>query len=186
MNEKEMTMLTLEKTLLIIVDVQGKLAQLMYKKEPLFGQLQKIVKGAKVLGLPILWLEQNPKGLGPTIPEVADLMEGIQPISKFCFSCCGNEDFMQALKASKRSQVLIAGIEAHICVYQTAADLVKKGYGVQVVSDAVSSRTEQNLKIGLDKAKEAGAALTSVETALFELIRVAEGPAFKKLIQIVK
>jgi len=179
-------MLELKNTVLIIVDVQGKLANLMHKKEVLFENLQKIIKGAKILGIPVLWAEQNPQGLGPTIPEVATLLSDIQPISKIEFSCCGSEHFVKALKELKRKQVLIAGIEAHICVYQTAIDLIGLGYEVQIVADAVSSRTEGNKKIGLDKTRDAGATLTSIETALFELLKVAEGEKFKEILKIVK
>ena len=179
-------MLVLEKTALIIVDVQGKLAHLMYRKEPLFENLRKIIKGARILGIPILWAEQNPEKLGPTIPEIADLLSDIQPISKLNFSCCGNDRFLQALKASKREQFLVAGIETHVCVYQTAVDLVGLGYEVQIVSDAVSSRTMENKEVGLQKLREAGAPLTSTETALFELLKVAEGKQFKEILKIVK
>jgi nicotinamidase-related amidase len=102
------------------------------------------------------------------------------------FSCCQNDRFASALKALNRKQVLIAGIEAHICVYQTAVDLVGLGYEVQVVADAVSSRQIENKEIGLQKMKAFGISLTSVETALFELLKVAEGEQFKKIIKIVK
>ena len=179
-------MLSAEKALLVVIDVQGKLAQLMSGKEALFANLQRCIRGAKVLGLPILWLEQNPEGLGPTIPEVAGLLAGIQPISKFCFSCCGNEQFLQALRASGRKQVLITGIETHVCVYQTSSDLVRLGYEVQVVADAVSSRTAENRQIGLDRIKAAGGTVTSTEMALFEMLKEAKGDKFKEILKAVK
>lgn len=179
-------MLELKNTVLIIVDVQGKLANLMHKKEVLFENLQKIIKGAKALGIPILWAEQNPKGLGPTVPEVANLLSNNQPISKMKFSCCGSDHFIKALRELNRKQILIVGIETHVCVYQTAIDLLDSGYEVQIVADAVSSRTEENKRIGLEKTRDAGAALTSIETALFELLRVAEGEKFKEILKIVK
>ncbi|MDI6783939.1 MAG: hydrolase [bacterium] len=179
-------MLKLENTLLIFVDVQGKLAQLMYQKETLFKNLQRIIKGAQILGIPILWVEQNPKGLGATIPEVAQLLINLQPISKLSFSCCGSQHFKRELKALNRNQILIAGIETHICVYQTAVDLLNSGYEIQVITDAVSSRTMENKQIGLEKIRDAGGTLTSVETALFELLKVAEGTKFKEILQIVK
>ena len=179
-------MLTLENTVLVIVDIQGKLAHLMDKEEVLFENLQKIIKGAQILGIPILWAEQNPKGLGPTITEVARLLSNIEPISKLSFSCCGSNHFMQVLKTSNRKQVMIAGIEAHVCVYQTAVDLIDLGYEVKIVADAVSSRTVDNKEIGLEKSRDAGATLTSTEIALFELLRVAEGTKFKEILKIVK
>jgi len=179
-------MLTLENSALIVIDVQGKLARLMYEKEALFENLQKLIKGAQILGIPIIVTEQNPKGLGPTIPEVAHLLSNIQPIPKFSFSCCGDERFLQELKALNRKQVLIAGIEAHVCVYQTAMDLLNSGYEVQIVADAVSSRTAKNRDIGLGKMNSEGAGLTSTETALFELLKVAEGAKFKEILKVVK
>lgn len=179
-------MLSIETTTLLLIDIQGKLAGLMHDKALLFNNLQKLVKGIQVLDIPILWVEQNPAGLGPTIPEVAELLPDVEPISKMSFSSCRNDRFLQALKALNRSQVLIAGIETHICVYQTAADLVDMGLEVQVVTDAVSSRTTANKAIGLQKMTDAGAVLTSVEAALFELLGVADGERFKEIIRIVK
>lgn len=179
-------MLMLDNALLVIVDVQGKLAHTMYEKEALFHNLQKLIAGAQVLEIPVLWVEQNPKGLGPTIAEVAQLLPDLEPIAKLSFSCCGSDRFMRALKAAKRKQVLVAGIETHVCVYQTALDLLDLGYKVEVVADAVSSRTAQNRRIGLEKIREAGASLTSTETALFELLRVAEGLKFKEILKIVR
>lgn len=179
-------MLKRENTILLLIDIQGKLAHLMHAKESLFDSLQKLIKGIQVLDIPILWVEQNPTGLGPTIPEIAALLPDNEPISKMSFSSCREERFLQALKEQNRSQVLVAGIETHICVYQTAADLVAMGVEVQVVTDAVSSRTAENKAIGLQKMTDAGATLTSVETALFELLRVAEGEPFKAILNIVK
>lgn len=179
-------MLKTENTILLLVDIQGKLAHLMHEKELLFDNLQKLIKGVQVLGVPILWVEQNPLGLGPTIPEIADLLPKIEPVSKMSFSSCRNDRFLQALKNLNRRQILVAGIETHICVYQTTADLIDMGYDVHLVTDAVSSRTVANKTIGLQKMCDAGACMTSVETALFELLKVAEGGPFKEIIKIVK
>lgn len=179
-------MLKSKKTALIVIDVQGKLAQLMYAKQTLFENLRKIIKGVQALGVPILWLEQNPEGLGPTIPEVSELLTSIEPISKSSFSGCRNERFVQALKNANRNQVLIVGIEAHVCVYQTAVGLVELGYKVEVVTDAVSSRTIENKKVALQKMRDIGVNLTSTEMALFELLQVAEGEQFKEILKLVK
>jgi nicotinamidase-related amidase len=179
-------MLKIENTTLLIIDIQGNLAHLMHGKELLFKNVQKLIKGIQILGIPILWVEQNPQGLGPTIPEISDILSNIQPISKMSFSSCRNDDFLQALNALNRKQVLVAGIEAHVCVYQTAADIVDIGYEVQVVTDAVSSRNVENKEIGLQRMRDSGVSLTSVETALFELLKVAEGEPFKEILKIVK
>lgn len=179
-------MLKTETTVLLLIDIQGKLAQLMHEKALLFDNLQKLVKGIRVLNIPVLWVEQNPTGLGPTIPEITALLTDLQPIAKMSFSACRNDTFVAALEKAHRRQVLVAGIETHICVYQTAVDLVGMGYEAHVVADAVSSRTPANKAIGLEKMSAAGAALTSVETALFELLAVAQGDAFKAISKIVK
>lgn len=179
-------MLKIENASLLIIDIQGNLAHSMRGKELLFKNTQKLIKGIQILGIPIIWTEQNPKGLGPTIPEIADLMSNIRPISKMTFSCCQNDLFIQALKTLNRKQVLVSGIETHVCIYQTSLDLVDLGYEVQVVTDAVSSRNIDNKEIGLQKMKDYGVSLTSVETVLFELLKVAEGEQFKEILKIIK
>jgi nicotinamidase-related amidase len=179
-------MLKPQNTVLVIVDVQGKLAQLMHDKEALFANLQTLIQGIQVLEIPVIWMEQNPKGLGPTIPEVAALLPDGEPIPKFSFSCCGNAAFMRALRGAKRANVLLCGIETHVCIYQTAMDLLALGYGVHVVADAVSSRTAGNRRIALNSMRDAGAWITSTEMALFELLHTAKAPQFKAIAKIVK
>lgn len=179
-------MFRLENTVMLLVDVQGQLAQLMYEKEQLFAQLSTMIKGMQVLGVPIIWMEQIPSKLGPTTQEIAALMPDQTPIEKFSFSCCGEPRFMEAFGAADRSQVLITGIETHICVFQTGAELMEKGCQVQVVSDCVSSRTRENKKVGLKRLADEGAGITSVEMAFFELMREARGDAFKKMVKLIK
>lgn len=179
-------MLAVEKTAFIVVDVQEKLAKVMHNKEELFENLKSLIRGIRIMGIPIIWTEQNPAGMGPTVPEIAELLDPLKPISKLSFSCCRNERFMQALKATKRKQLLLAGIENHVCIYQTAMDLMDLGFHAEVVSDAVSSRTLENKKAGSKKMRDAGIGLTTVEISLFELLKVAEGHEFKEILKIVK
>lgn len=179
-------MLTAENTLLLVVDVQGNLAHVMNDREMLFKSIINMIQGARVLGIEMLVTEQNPLGLGPTISEISEHLKNIEPISKISFSCCDNDQFMQALNSVKPENIIIAGIESHICVYQTARDLVKLEYKVQILSDAVSSRTAENKVIGLERSKAAGAGITSVETVLFELLKDAQGKEFKEILNIVK
>jgi nicotinamidase-related amidase len=179
-------MLRMEDTVLIAVDMQEKLTRAMYDRESLVKSSVQIVTGAKILEVPVIWTEQNPNGLGPTLPEIKQSLEGSQPIIKFSFSCCGNQEFMKALDASGRKQVLILGVECHVCVYQTVIDLIEKGYEVSVVSDAVSSRTLENKIVGLERVKQSGALITSAEMALFELLKVADGAKFKQILKVVK
>ncbi|MFO8013166.1 MAG: hydrolase [Phycisphaerae bacterium] len=178
-------MLTRDEAVLMVVDVQGKLARLMHEADALFDNLSRLVRGATVLEVPVLATEQNPKGLGPTVEEVRPHLPS-EPIPKMAFSCCGEPAVVEALEATGRRQVLLAGIETHICVYQTARDLLARGREVHVVADAVSSRSPRNRDVGLAKMRAAGAEVTSVETALFEMLEVAEGPAFKQILTIVK
>jgi nicotinamidase-related amidase len=179
-------MLTIDNAILVVVDVQGKLAEIMYDHDRLFDNLRKLILGAHVLLIPTVVTEQIPEKLGATSPELVRLFPDFQPIRKITFSCAGNEEFNAALRASGRSQVLLTGIETHVCVYQTALDLLTSGYEVHLVTDAVSSRAADNRALGIERIKEAGATLTSTEMALFELLKVAAGTQFKQIIQIVK
>jgi nicotinamidase-related amidase len=179
-------MLSSEKTVLLVVDVQEKLARVMADRESLVVNLQKLIKGVKVLGIPVLLTEQYPQGLGATIPEVITLLPEIKPLAKMSFSCCDDVNFLEKLKSLKRKQVLVAGIEAHVCVYQTASALLSTGYEVQVVVDCVSSRTPANKKIAIHKMRDMGVSITSTEIALFELLKTAENKNFKDISLVVK
>jgi nicotinamidase-related amidase len=134
----------------------------------------------------VLVTEQYPKGLGHTVPEVSRHLDGIEPVEKLCFSAADAEEFSARLRESGRQQVLLCGIESHVCVNQTADDLLAAGHAVHVARDAVSSRSEQNRELGLHKMEAAGAVLTSVETALFELLGAAGTAEFKEIQKLVK
>ena len=179
-------MIKTKDAVLVIVDVQGKLATLMHQKDTFFENMVKITRGAQVLDIPTLWNEQLPDKLGPTIPELKDILTDLAPMAKNSFSCCGNENFQNKLSALNRNQILLTGMETHVCVYQTAIDLLTGGYEVYLVADAVSSRTLENKQIGIEAIKNAGAKITSVEMALFEMLKIAEGEKFKKILDIVK
>jgi len=179
-------MLKKENAALIVIDVQGKLATLMHQKENLFANVIRMIRGARVLGLPVIWTEQLPDKLGETSEEIKKELDGFKPLVKKTFSCCGDNTFLKELSGTGRKQLLLVGIETHVCVYQTALDLLASGYEVYVVHDAVSSRIESNYHLGIERMKDAGAILTSVEMSLFELLRVAEGDQFKRIIEIVK
>lgn len=183
-------MFSKENTVLILIDIQGRLAQLMHNKEELFDAIHTLIKGMAIMQVPVIWVEQIPQKLGPTIPEVASLMQelmpDVKPISKKSFSCCGNEKFMEQFKAVNRRQVLVAGIETHICVYQTSLELLNAGFEVQVVADCVSSRKKENKDIGIRRIVQAGGAETSTEMIIFEMMKEAEGDIFKKMVKVVK
>ncbi|MEK4230268.1 hydrolase [Solibacillus sp. FSL H8-0538] len=179
-------MLKKEETVLVLIDIQGKLAEIVDESAFVINNIANIVQGAKVLELPILWLEQYPKGLGHTVEEIAQYLEGEQPIEKITFSAYDNEEFVTKLEATGRKTVLIAGIETHICVYQTAAHLLDMGYEVEVLADCVTSRTAGNREVGIQKMLQLGANMTSVEMCLFEIQQIAKGDAFKAISKIIK
>ena len=179
-------MLSKENTVVVFVDIQGKLATLMHERERLFANLVRMAQAAKFMELPIIWNEQLPDKLGTTIPQLAEALADHKPVVKSCFSCCGNETFNDLLGETKRKQVLLMGIETHICVYQTAIDLLARGFEVHVVIDAVSSRFDYNYHLGLQRMSEAGCRMTSVEMGLFEMMGVAQGDLFKQIVKILK
>jgi nicotinamidase-related amidase len=179
-------MLNSEKTSLVGVDVQGKLAELMYDKEAVFANCVILVKAAKILGLPILWCQQYPKALGETIPQLAELLGDETPIDKLCFSCAGHPDFIARLNELKREQVMLCGIETHVCVHQTAMDLLDRDYDVHLISDAVSSRAKSNKKVAIQRMRDEGVCISSTEMALFELLRTAEHESFKKIAKLIR
>ena len=179
-------MLTTDNTVVVAIDFQERLFPVMHEKENLLKNVLKLIKGAQALKVPVIITEQYPKGLGPTLPEIKELIPDMQPVEKTCFSCCDEGDFTRTLEATKRKQVLICGIEAHICVYQTAMALLRADYEVQVVADCISSRDPENKMVSLFKMGSAGANPTTVETALFELLKVGRGDTFKEISNIVK
>lgn len=182
--KEETIMMIRNNTVLIIVDVQGNLAKLIDNKDIVLENIRKVIRGCRVMEIPMILTEQV--NLGPTIPEITDLMPDVSPIIKESFSCCGNPEFMAKLATYNRRQVLLAGIETHVCVYNTARDLTALGYEVHIVADAASSRTAMNREIALQKMKDHGVAWTSTEMVLFELLKTAADPKLRDIIRIVK
>ena len=178
--------LRLDSACMVMVDIQERLLPAVSGAEGIRLNAVKLAAAAQTLSVPFIFTEQYPKGLGPTIPEIAALFPNFKPLPKVSFSCCGDEGFLREMKAVNRKQILICGIETHVCVYQTTVDLIASGYEVHVVADVISSRTAENRELGIERMLDEGAKLTSVEMALFELMRVAEGPKFKEVSKIVK
>jgi nicotinamidase-related amidase len=179
-------MIDLKNCCLVVVDVQGKLAQLMYDNQTLFKNIEILIKAAKVLSIPIIWCQQVPEALGPTIPQIAELLSGGQPINKSSFSCCGDEEFIDRLNTLNRSSIILCGIETHVCIYQTALGLLAKGKYVTVAADAVSSRTQENKQLALNRMKSKGVDISSVEMTLFELLKTAKHPQFRDIAKLIK
>jgi nicotinamidase-related amidase len=179
-------MLEIEQCCLTVIDVQGKLAQLMHGREALFKNIQILIQAAKILEIPILWCQQCPDALGPTVPEIAQHLTDIEPINKAAFSCCGAEQFNAGLKELERNQVVLCGIETHVCIYQTAMDLLRQDFNVSIIADAVSSRTLENKQIALNRLAAEGVNISSMEMALFELLKTAEHSKFRQIAKLIK
>src|SRR3990172_8392512 len=175
-----------ENSALVFIDVQERLFQVISDKEPLLLNLRRLAQAAKVLKWPFLITEQYPKGLGPTLTGLKEEFGGALPIQKVSFSSFGEENFVKELKRLNAKTLVLCGIECHVCVHQTALDALSRGYQVQVVADAVSSRTEENRKVGLDKMRQAGVVITSTETVIFEILKRAGTDEFKEILKIVK
>jgi nicotinamidase-related amidase len=173
-------------TVLVVVDVQGKLARIAHDSDTLIHNVQVLIRGMKVLGVPVIVTEQYPQGLGHTVEEIQQELEGVEVIEKSAFSCCGEPTFMASLMNMGRHNVLLCGIEAHVCVYQTARDLLNNGVHPHLVIDAVSSRTVANKELGIRKIESIGGLLTGTEMALFELLRESGTENFKTISRLVK
>ncbi|RLB70019.1 MAG: hydrolase [Deltaproteobacteria bacterium] len=184
---KDKFWLDAEKAILVVIDVQEKLAPAM--NQELFSQLllhaNLLIEGFKALDLPIIATEQYSKGLGHTVTELNGATEQYC-IEKMAFSCCGEESFIAALEKSGAKQVLIAGMESHVCVFQTVLDLLDRGYIVHLVSDAISSRFKSDYDNAISTAARAGAVITTTETALFQLVKVAGTEGFKTVSKLVR
>lgn len=175
-----------EKTALLIIDVQEKILPVMLNRENLVSNIEKLVNGFKVLNIPIFFTEQYPKGLGPTTPELVKLLEGSEAISKMSFSCFGVGELFTTLKEKKLPQVVVCGIESHVCVQQTVLDLLVNDFQVNLAADAVSSRKTIDYEIALQRMNEHGAEITTTESILFELLNVCGTDEFRTISKLVK
>lgn len=177
-----------DQSALLVIDIQQKLLPPIFQREQLVRNAQLLIRAAGILKIPALVSTQYAKGLGPTVPEIASLLPASQPIDKTEFSCLGSDHFCAALKAlpAARNTLLVCGMESHICVAQTALAALRQGYVVHVASDAVSSRTEWNWKVGLERMRAAGAVISSTEMMIYELMRSSSSAAFKELLPHLK
>jgi nicotinamidase-related amidase len=187
-NEIARTPVEADRCALLVVDIQEKLLPLVFQKAQLVKNCQLLIRLAGVLKLPALMTTQYSKGLGHTVPEIASLLPETQAIDKHMFSCFGSDAFCSQLKRlpGNRNTVLLCGMESHICVTQTALAALREGYIVHVASDAVSSRTEWNWKIGLERMRAAGAVISSTEMIIYEMLHSSGAAAFKELLPYLK
>jgi nicotinamidase-related amidase len=177
-----------EQCALIVVDIQEKLLPPIWQKEQLVRNSQMLIRLAGILKIPAIVSTQYAKGLGNTLPEIASLLPESTPVDKVMFSCFGSDVFCSMLKRlpGHRTTVLLCGMEAHICVTQTALAALREGYLVHVASDAVSSRAEWNWRVGLERMRAAGAVISSTEMMIYELLRSSGAPAFKEMLPYLK
>jgi len=178
-------MLKRENAVLVFIDVQGRLAELVDGADALFKNLRRLLEGMKALEIPVIVTEQIPEKLGATRDEFQPFIAE-PPVAKSTFSCCGEPVFCKTMENLKQTQVILCGIETHVCIYQTAMDLLAAGYEVQVVTDAVSSRDPANKTLALRRMEAEGVKLTGTEMLLFELLGDAKSQQFKCILQIIK
>jgi nicotinamidase-related amidase len=179
-----------EDAVLVVVDVQERLVPAIDRElyERSIRNFKIVIEAAGTLGIPIVLTEQYPKGLGRTVPDVVQALEGkaFERIEKVSFSCGRDEGFLAAIAKTARRQVVIVGMETHVCVYQTSLDLINAGYEVFVLDDAVSSRFLHNYQSGIAALRDAGAVVVSTETAVFQWMKVAGTPEFKKISSLLR
>jgi nicotinamidase-related amidase len=181
-----MDLLNREKTGLLVIDVQEKLMQVMSRQERVVDNITKLLELSKLYHLPVILTEQHPKWLGPTLASIKDVLPRYEPIAKLHFNCCDAEGFNERLDSEGLKNIIVAGVESHVCVFQTCVSLLNRGLRLHVPGDAVDSRTDENRQIGLALMNRAGAFITSTETVIYQLLRKAGSKEFKKMLKIIR
>lgn len=175
-----------EDAVLLIVDIQERLAAIMKEKDKVVKNCLHLIELAKMQEIPVVVTEQYPKGLGRTVPDLQSAIPAYQPIEKTAFNCCGEPAFVTEIKKLGKKQIIVTGMETHICVLQTTIGLLQEGFTAHAVQDAMCSRTKENWKTGMAFMRDAGAVVTCTETVLFQLLQVAGTEEFKKISQRIK
>lgn len=179
-------MLTKKNALLMVIDIQGKLANIVQDAERTQLNIKRLIEGVKILDLPVIATEQVPQKIGETIEQIKTALGDLPILRKNTFSCYSDAEIKKAIRDTGRDQVIVCGIETHICVYQTTLQLLADGFKVYLVKDAVSSRSIENKEIAVQRMINEGAKLASTEMVLFELQQVATGDQFRLLSKLVK
>jgi nicotinamidase-related amidase len=179
-------MLSADRSFFLLVDMQGKLASLVQKHNELTESIVTLIRGLRILEIPTVWMEQYPKGLGETIPKIKGELEGVTPFAKTSFGCGGDEAIMAAITSHGRKQAIVAGIETHVCVYQSCMQLLEGGFEVTLVEDCTSSRSKKDRKTALRALSAAGVKMSTVEMVLFELLHKAGGERFNLISSLIK
>lgn len=181
-----MKLLEREDTLLVIIDCQTKLMPAINDKEQLESTIVKMTKGALTLGLPVIVTQQYTKGLGSTVDSINEVLGAYSPVEKTTFSAMGAPEFAEAIRAAGKKNILMTGVETHICVEQTTLDLLDEGYNVYLIQDCVGSRNDNDKNVACSRMAAAGAVVTTYEAALYEILRGAKEEGFKAISAIVK
>ena len=171
---------------LVVIDFQESLMSRIPAAPGIVKEAIRLIRFARLLGLPVLWTEQYPAGLGPTIPEIADELTGVQPIEKLAFGCMAEPSFVAALQETGRTSLLITGVETHICVLQTALGAVERGFEIWVAADAVGARKTYQHDAALHRIAASACQLVTAEMALFEILERAGTPEFKQCLPLLK
>jgi len=174
-----------EKTALLVIDLQEKLLPYVWRRDFVVENLGKMIGTARILDMPVIVTEHYPRGLGATVPEIRELFEDFRPMEKIIFGALDQPEVLAAVESLEVENLLVTGIETHICIAQTALQALREGYRVHVISDAVSSRTEENWKVGIERIRDAGCTVSSTEMAIYELLHRAGTPEFKQVLELI-
>jgi len=171
---------------LVIIDIQDRLAVVMDQKEKVTVNGLHLIEAAKLLNIPVVVTEQYPKGLGPTIHDIKEALPHYEPFEKVTFDCCRGDGFLEKIASLRKTHIILTGMETHVCVLQTCLGLLEKGYFVHLVSDAVCSRKKDDYLTGREMMRNSGAVVTCTETVLFQLLEKAGTPEFKMVVKRIK
>ena len=181
-----MKLLERENTGLLVVDVQEKLMPVMKRKQCVIDNIIRLLHLSKLFNLPVILTEHYLKWLGPTIPEIIEYLPVYEPIPKLHFNCCDVDAFNKRLDSENLTNIIVTGVESHICIFQTCVSIIKKGYQVHVPQDAVDSRTDENWRVGIELIKKAGALVSSTETIIYQILKKAGTKEFKKMLKLIR
>ncbi len=173
-------------TALVIIDIQERLAAVMKMKDAVVSNCLHLIELAKMLDIPIVLTEQYPKGIGQTVEPIRKALPEYRPIEKLTFSCCDEPSFPDAIRKLNKKNLVVTGMETHICILQTSISFLRQGFNVHLVKDAVCSRTKENWKVACEFMRDAGAVITCTETVLFQLLQIAGTEEFKAISKRIK
>jgi nicotinamidase-related amidase len=179
-------MINIKDTGLVVIDIQGKLSQIVSNSQQMMEATAKLIQGVRALNMPVVWLEQNQQKLGSTNTIISQHLDGLSPINKFTFDAFGEPSCVEAIEQAAVKKWLVCGIEAHICVYQTCSSLLKASYEVELVTDCISSRNSAHVGLAINKLQAKGANVTCLEMCLYELVQDSRGPAFSSILKLIK